>query len=246
MIIPGEDSGRHNDIKYDLYSSRPRNPLVHSNISRMMKLNNENYPYLSAAMLIILFSTGDGLTALESDDSSCAEAAVGTRPDYSPDWPVSFGIGTTATIEEINAWDIDVAADGSGLPDGKGTVSGGRKLYASLCQSCHGVNGQGKPFDALAGHGDAQSYPFPDDKFAAKTIGNYWPYATTLFDYINRTMPFASPGSLSPDEVYSITAYLLYLNELIPEDLVFTAVKLVSIDMPARNRFSADGRCKIK
>ena len=246
MIIPGEYSGWLNDIKYDLYSFRPRNPIVHSNISRKMKLNDENYPYLSAVIFIILFSTGGDLPALESDNSSCDEAAIGTVPDYYPDWPASFGIGTIASTEEINTWDMDVTADGAGLPDGKGTVSGGSKLYSLLCQSCHGENGQGKPFDALAGHDDAQSYPFPDDKFAAKTIGNYWPYATTLFDYINRSMPFASPGSLSSDEVYSITAYLLYLNKLIPEETVLTAENLASIDMPARNRFVADVGCKIK
>ena len=212
----------------------------------MIKLNNENYPYLSAVIFAILFSNGGGLFALESDDRLCADSPVETLPGYNPDWPSSFGIGTLATVEEINAWDIDITADGTGLPDGTGTVPAGRKLYGSLCQSCHGENGQGKPFDALAGHGDAQSYPFPDNKYAVKTIGNYWPYATTLFDYIYRSMPLATPGSLSPDEVYSISAYLLYLNNLIPEKTILTAEKLASIEMPARNRFVAEGRCNSK
>ena len=230
MIMPGEDSGQRNDIECAL----------------MVILNNENCFYLPAVIFAILVSNGAGLTALESDDRICADSPVEPLPGYNPDWPASFRIGSLATTEEINSWDTDITADGTGLPDGKGTVPAGRKLYESLCQSCHGENGQGKPFDALAGHGDAQSYPFPDDKFAVKTIGNYWPYATTLFDYTNRTMPFASPGSLSPDEVYSITAYLLYLNNLIPEKTVLTADNLASIDMPARNRFVAGGRCGSK
>ena len=212
----------------------------------MAILNNENYFYLPAVIFVILFSIEGGLIALESDDRICADSSFEILPDYNPDWPASFGIGTKATIEEINAWDIDITADGTGLPDGKGTVRAGRKLYRSLCQSCHGEKGLGKPFDALAGHGDAQSYPFPGDKYAVKTIGNYWPYATTLFDYTNRSMPFASPGSLSADEVYSITAYLLYLNNLIPEKMILTAETLASIDMPARNRFVAEGRCNSK
>ena len=211
----------------------------------MIKLNNENY-YLPAVIFAVLFNFGSGLIALESDDGICAGSIIETLPGINPEWPASFGIGTTAVIDEINAWDTDITADGTALPEGKGTVPAGRKLYGSLCQSCHGEKGQGKPFDALAGHGDAQSYPFPGDKYAVKTIGNYWPYATTLFDYINRSMPFATPGSLSPDEVYSITAYLLYLNELIPEDTILTAEKLTGIDMPARDRFVAEGRCDSK
>ena len=211
----------------------------------MMKLNNVNYIYLSTVIFVFLLGVGN-LIALESDNRDCTPFSSATPTDDHPGWPTSFGIGTKAATEEIGAWDIDVTADGAGLPDGKGTVPAGRKLYEALCQSCHGEHGRGKPFDALAGHGDALSYPFPDDKFAAKTIGNYWPYTSTLFDYINRSMPFAAPGSLSPDEVYSITAYLLYLNELISEETILTAEKLIDIDMPARSRFVADGRCSIK
>ena len=201
--------------------------------------------YLSTVIFVILFSVGN-LIALASDNRNCTHFTSETPINYNPEWPASFGIGTKAAIEEINAWDIDVTADGTGLPEGKSTVPVGKKLYGSLCQSCHGEYGQGKPFDALAGHGDAQSYPFPDDKYAVKTIGNYWPYASTLFDYINRSMPFAAPGSLSPDEVYSIIAYLLYLNKLIPEETILTAENLMNIAMPAHNRFVADGKCKIK
>ena len=230
VIMPGEDSGQQNDIECAL----------------MAILNNENCFYLPAVIFAILFSNGVDLIALENDDRICADSPVEPLPDYNPDWPASFGIGTSATTEEIIAWDIDITADGTGLPDGTGTVSAGRKLYGSLCQSCHGENGQGKPFDALAGHGDAQSYPFPDNKYAVKTIGNYWPYATTLFDYIYRSMPFATPGSLSPGEVYSISAYLLYLNNLIPEKTILTAEKLASIDMPARKRFVEEGSCNSK
>ena len=214
---------------------------------KMAILNYDNCCYLPAVIFVILFSIGGGLIALEGDDSNCADSTLETLPDYDPGWPASFGIGTIATIEEIKAWDFDVTADGTGAARWYRYGVCRQKTLADHCARVATVKmGRGKPFDALAGHGDAQSYPFPDNKYAVKTIGNYWPYATTLFDYIYRSMPFATPGSLNPDEVYSISAYLLYLNNLMPEETILTAEKLASIEMPARNRFVAEGRCNSK
>ncbi len=108
--------------------------------------------------------------------------------------PARFGLGRAAAAAEIKAWDIDVMPDGDGLPPGSGTPAGGAKIYARKCAACHGPSGTEGPFDRLVGR----------DRAPVRTIGNYWPYATTLYDYIHRAMPLAAPGSLTPDEVYSL------------------------------------------
>lgn len=142
-----------------------------------------------------------------------------------------LGIGRAATAEEIRAVDIDVMPDGRGLPPGKGTVAEGEKVYAAKCQSCHGVKGVGGKFDRLVGN-----------EPGVKTIGNYWPYATTLYDYTARSMPFFQPGTLTPDEVYGVVAYLLHLNGIIPENGVVDAATLAKVQMPARDKFVRDDR----
>lgn len=154
-----------------------------------------------------------------------------------------FGFGRAATREEIAAWNIDVRSDGVGLPPGRGTVSQGRKTYAKLCVSCHGSHGQGGQFEALVGREPRRGFPFGrHDPPLPQTVGNYWPYATTLYDYINRSMPQAVPGSLTPDEVYGLVAFLLYLNEIVPENAVMDAQSLPKVVMPARDRFVMDNR----
>jgi cytochrome c len=140
-----------------------------------------------------------------------------------------FGFGRRATAEEIAKIDIDVMPDGTGLPEGGGTVERGRALYKNQCVQCHGADGRGADYDALAGAG-------------AYTIGNYWPYATTLYDYINRAMPQAVPGSLPPADVYSLTAFVLHLNELLPADGTLDRESLPAIQMPARDGFVYDDR----
>jgi len=140
-----------------------------------------------------------------------------------------FGFGRRATAEEIAKIDIDVMPDGTGLPEGRGTVERGRALYKNQCVQCHGADGRGADYDALAGAG-------------AYTVGNYWPYATTLYDYIYRAMPQAVPGSLPPDDVYSLTAFVLHLNELLPADGALDRDSLPGIEMPARDGFVYDDR----
>jgi cytochrome c len=145
-----------------------------------------------------------------------------------------LGIGHVATPAQISGWDIDVRADGQGLPPGHGSVRDGEKIFAETCAACHGAKGEGKPADRLVGGFGtlATSNPVP-------TVGSYWPYASTLFDYIRRAMPFKSPQSLTADQVYAVSAYILYLNNIIPEDTVLEAASLPWVEMPNRNGFTS-------
>lgn len=142
----------------------------------------------------------------------------------------TLNIGRAVDDTEIAAWDIDVGPGGVGLPPGSGTPGAGAEIYASRCASCHGPEGRsGSP--PLAGADSTRN-----------TIGNYWPWATTLFDYIRRAMPAQAPGTLSDDEVYALTAHLLHLNGVIDADAAIDAESLSQIRMPARERFVPDDR----
>ncbi len=148
--------------------------------------------------------------------------------------PPPLAFGRLATPAEIAAADIDVRADGAGLPPGRGSVTDGSALYASGCAACHGGPGQ-KPVTGaplLMGGLGTLATPKP-----VKTAGSYWPYATTLFDYIRRAMPFQAPGSLTDDQVYALTAYILRLNGIVPEDAVLDAASLPKVRMPNRDGF---------
>jgi cytochrome c len=141
-------------------------------------------------------------------------------------------LGVEATAEEIAAWDLSIGPDGDGLPPGSGTATEGASIYELQCIACHGVEGAGQLNDRLVGgHGSlAGSAP-------VKTVGSYWPYATTVFDYIRRAMPYMTPLSLSNDEVYALTAYLLFLNDIIDEGDVMDAGSLPRVEMPNRDNF---------
>jgi cytochrome c len=156
--------------------------------------------------------------------------------------PAALGIGRPATPAEIAAWDIDVGPDGAGLPPGRGTAADGAPIYAARCAGCHGKTGKEGPNDVLVGRLPGDAFTFARDPRAPKTIGSYWPYATTVFDYIRRAMPPDKPGSLKDDEVYGLTAYLLSLNELIPADAVVDAASLPKVKMPAHDHFVPDSR----
>jgi S-disulfanyl-L-cysteine oxidoreductase SoxD len=156
--------------------------------------------------------------------------------------PATFGIGRPATAAEIAAWDIDIGPEGAGLPAGRGTSADGAPIYAARCAGCHGRTGKEGPNDILVGRQPGDAFTFARDPRAPKTIGSYWPYATTVFDYIRRAMPPDAPGSLGDNEVYGLVAYLLFLNELIPADAVIDASSLPKVRMPARDHFVPDTR----
>ena len=160
--------------------------------------------------------------------------------------PARFGIGRPATAAEIAALDIDIGPDGAGLPPGRGTSADGAPIYAERCAACHGKTGKEGPNDVLVGREPGDAFTFARDPRAPKTIGSYWPYSTTIFDYIRRAMPPDRPGSLEDNEVYGLVAYLLFLNELIPADAVIDASSLPKVKMPAKDRFVPDTRGRPK
>lgn len=156
--------------------------------------------------------------------------------------PARFGIGQPASAAGIARVDIDVMPDGTGLPAGGGTARDGQPVYAARCAGCHGATGAEGPNDRLVDRAQRAGWPFADDPGARRTVGNYWPYATTLFDYIRRAMPVDRPGSLTDDEVYGLTAYVLYLNGIAGLDDRIDAQSLPRVQMPARERFVSDQR----
>jgi len=141
--------------------------------------------------------------------------------------------GQPITPTDIAPWDISIGPDGAGLPPGKGTVAQGEAVYAAKCQTCHGEKGTGGLNDALVG-GFGSLAP---GKAPVKTVGSYWPYATTLFDYIRRAMPFHESKSLTDDEVYALSAYILNLNGIIETEDVLDAQSLLKVRMPNRDGF---------
>ncbi len=175
-------------------------------------------------------------------NSVLAEQAAGKPQASSPKAQAPLGIGRAATADEINKLDIDVMPDGRGLPAGRGTFAEGAAVYAAKCRSCHGANGEGGSFDRLVGRESGPNFSFALDPKLARTVGNYWPYATTLYDYTYRAMPFAQPGTLTPNETYSLVAYILGLNKIVPEDAVMDQASLPKVVMPARDRFVVDNR----
>jgi S-disulfanyl-L-cysteine oxidoreductase SoxD len=146
--------------------------------------------------------------------------------------PTLSGIGLTPTPAQIHGWDVDISADGDGLPAGAGAVPQGQQVYATRCAACHGTRGEGGPMDRLVGGTGSLNGAKP-----IKTVGSYWPHATTLFDYIRRAMPFNAPGTLTNDQVYAVTAYLLYLNGIVSQNAVMNARTLPSVAMPNRENF---------
>jgi cytochrome c len=151
-----------------------------------------------------------------------------------------YGVGRAPAAEEIRAMDLSILPDGTGLPEGRGTVAEGRDVYARRCARCHGANGEGgdepKQAPLVGGRGSLKT-PKP-----LKTIGSYWPYAPTIWDYVNRAMPLDRPGTLTHDQVYSLVAFLLHMNGIIGENDVLDAKTLPKIRMPNRDGFVPDTR----
>jgi S-disulfanyl-L-cysteine oxidoreductase SoxD len=167
-----------------------------------------------------------------------------SRTDYvGEDVPRQFGIGRTASAAEIAAMNIDVSPNGAGLPPGSGTAQQGAAVFTKNCAQCHGPNGQGMPpaYPQLLG-GPKGGFNFAEDPSIPRTIGNYWPYATTLFDYIRRAMPLTAPGSLTPDQTYAVVAFLLTREGLLSDSAILDARSLPAVQMPARSHFVEDDR----
>jgi mono/diheme cytochrome c family protein len=149
----------------------------------------------------------------------------------------AVGVGRPATPDEIRALGPAIAPDGGGLPPGSGTVAAGREVFATRCSKCHGEKAQGDVGPALVGGRGTLRTPRP-----LKTVGSFWPYATTVWDYVNRAMPFDEPGLLKPPDVYAVVAYILNLNGIVASDAVMDAGSLPKVRMPNRDGFVADPR----
>ena len=163
---------------------------------------------------------------------ACATCAQAQSP---------YGIGRSATPAEIAGWNIDIDRYGNNLPPGSGSVSHGREVFDQQCEACHGTRGEGGVGDRLVGGQGTLATPKP-----VRTVGSYWPYAPTLFDYIRRAMPQNAPQSLSNEDVYAVSAYILNLNGLLAADATLDAKTLSAIKMPNRGKFTGDPRPDVK
>lgn len=189
---------------------------------------------LSVALLCSLIANAAGVRA---------QSVPGARAQSSPAGGSGrLGIGAPATPDQIRALDIDVMPDGRGLPEGRGTAATGQPVYAAKCASCHGAKGEGGVAERLVGRNAGDSFAHATNAKLVRTVGSYWPYATTLYDYTYRAMPFNRPGTLTPDETYGIVAYLLFLNGITAEETVIDAASLPKVQMPAREKFVLDNR----
>jgi mono/diheme cytochrome c family protein len=155
--------------------------------------------------------------------------------------PPGYQVGRPPTPQEIRELGSAIAPDGTGLPAGSGTVAAGRELFAAQCARCHGPNGEGDVGARLVGGQGTLATPRP-----LKTVGSFWPYSTTLWDYVNRAMPFDRPGLLEPSEVYAAVAYVLNLNGIVEADQVLDATSLAKVKMPNRDGFVADPRPDVR
>ena len=167
-----------------------------------------------------------------------AAAAVAALSSAAVAGDPTYGLGTVPTAEQIAAWDIDVRPDGQGLPQGSGTALDGEEIFIEKCGACHGEFGEAVGrFPVIMGGQDSLASEDP-----VKTPGSYWPYASTLWDYVYRAMPFGEAQTLSADETYAIVAYILYINDVVEEDFVLDQASLPTVEMPNANGFIDDDR----
>lgn len=183
--------------------------------------------------------------AAETKTATASEAAPAEAAQAAAEAPSHgvFHLGRPATEDEVAAWDIDIRPDGAGLPEGRGTVAEGEPIFAEQCASCHGDFGEAVGrWPVLAGGQGTLMNERPE-----KTVGSFWPYLSTVYDYIRRAMPFGNARSLSDDEVYALTAYVLYLNDIVTEeDFELSKENFTSIRLPNEDNFIDDDRLSEK
>jgi cytochrome c len=179
------------------------------------------------------------LTACSTANSNPDAQASSAAPP-----PASYELGKPIDSVALAKMDIDVDPSGATLPAGSGNATKGIAVYAAKCATCHGARGEGLPAmpdhpasPKLVGREPREGFPFGRDPKLVKTVGNYWPYATTVYDYVHRAMPLTAPGTLTPDETYAVVAWLLAENEIIPRDAEMNAKTLPAVKMPAAGRF---------
>ena len=193
-----------------------------------MFTSRTNARRLSAIFAAVLTVLGGSVVAQKAAPPPTSERQTATPPAA----PKGPALGVPASAEEIAAMDISVGPDGAGLPTGSGTPKQGAEVYAAKCIMCHGPEGANGVNDRLAGGQGTLTSATP-----VKTIGSYWPYATTVFDYVRRAMPYPAPHSLSDAEAYAVTAYLLHVNGIIGADEVMDAKSLPKVKMPNQAGF---------
>jgi S-disulfanyl-L-cysteine oxidoreductase SoxD len=178
-----------------------------------------------------------GLSVSIGATAVAVAAVFFTRENAAGRERIGLNLGRPVNEFDLRSWNIDILPDGTGLPPGAGAALEGKSIYERKCIACHGANGTGQPMERLAG---GQGTLGSDDP--VKTIGSYWPYATTIFDYVRRAMPLDKPQSLTANEVYALTAYLLHLNGIVGPDAVMNAQSLPKVRMPNQKSFRGDPR----
>ncbi len=246
MVAAGEGGIVWDDESLAAYLEKPRD-YIKGNRMSFAGLRKEADRADVIAYLKTFSEGTEPAAAAEPADAPSQQAAAVSAPAGTPksagDAPRPthgvFHLGREATSEEISAWDIDIRPDGTGLPKGRGTVAQGEEVFAEACAVCHGDFGEGRDrWPVLAGGHDTLTAERP-----VKTIGSYWPYLSTVYDYVRRAMPFGDARSLSDDDVYAITAYLLYLNDVVTdEEFELSNENFAEIHLPNEGNFFMDDR----
>jgi cytochrome c len=199
-------------------------------------MSTRNHALTTRLAVQILLASVIGMVGIAARQTAPAATATPRKSPASAQTtkvaPKGPGLGVPATAAEIESADVSIGPDGAGLPPGSGTPAQGDAIFATKCIACHGMQGSGTVNDQLVGGQGTLKTATP-----VKTIGSYWPYATTVFDYVRRAMPYPTPHSLSDSEVYALTAYLLSLNGIIAKDSVMDAKTLPQVQMPNRGNF---------
>lgn len=245
MIAKGEEGLVWDEASLTEYLANPRAFIKGTRMAFAGLKKEEELADVIA--YLATFSSDDSAAAAPVETVETEEVEVAAAPEAGEAAPAmvgkqsqgKFGLGRLATADEVNAWDIDIRPDGKGLPEGRGTVAQGEPLYTDNCAACHGDFGEAVDrWPVLAGGQDTLTNDRP-----VKTVGSYWPYLSTVFDYVRRSMPFGNARSLSDDEVYAITAYILYLNDIVEdEDFELSSDNFTDIVMPNAANFIPDGR----